>query len=280
MSFEHGPEYIEARRVLLDALIALGRHRKAVVLVGAQAIYLRVGAGNLLVAPFTSDGDLALNPDLLEDEPLLAAALAAAGFVLAVRPGTWARDAVQIDLMVPATLGGGERRSARLGPHGKEVARKTAGLEAAMVDNEVYTLAALDPDDTRTVGVAIAGVGALLVAKLHKNAEREETPMRGAPKDGLDVLRILQSADLDALGAKLASLEADPMTGPVTAEALPLLRRLFGGPKAHGVEMAVRASVGIEVPATITGSCVALANDLLKVWEQAAGRTGPRRNAT
>lgn len=41
------PEYVEARRVLLDALEALGPHRKAVVLVGAQAIYLRVGEGNL-----------------------------------------------------------------------------------------------------------------------------------------------------------------------------------------------------------------------------------------
>lgn len=38
------PEYVAARRVLLDALDALGTHRKAVVLVGAQAIYLQVGA--------------------------------------------------------------------------------------------------------------------------------------------------------------------------------------------------------------------------------------------
>lgn len=40
---EHDPEYFAARRVLLDALDALGVHRKAVVLVGAQAIYLHVG---------------------------------------------------------------------------------------------------------------------------------------------------------------------------------------------------------------------------------------------
>ncbi len=61
---EHDAEYVAARRVLLDALEALGPHRKAVVLVGAQAIYHRVGAGNLLVAEFTTDGDLALNPDV------------------------------------------------------------------------------------------------------------------------------------------------------------------------------------------------------------------------
>ncbi len=89
---------------------------EVLVLVGAQAIYHCVGAGYLQVAPFTSDGDLALNPDVLDDEPLLAEALRAAGFSLAVKPGTWARHAVQIDLMVPATVGGTGRRSARLGP--------------------------------------------------------------------------------------------------------------------------------------------------------------------
>ena len=38
--------YLIARRVLLDALDALdalGEHRDAIVLVGAQAVYLRVG---------------------------------------------------------------------------------------------------------------------------------------------------------------------------------------------------------------------------------------------
>ena len=52
--------YIIARRVLLDALDALGAHRNAVVLVGAQAIYLRVGEADLAVAPYTTDGDLAM----------------------------------------------------------------------------------------------------------------------------------------------------------------------------------------------------------------------------
>ena len=34
-------EYVEARRVLLDALIALEPHIEAVILIGAQAVYLR-----------------------------------------------------------------------------------------------------------------------------------------------------------------------------------------------------------------------------------------------
>ncbi|OGQ78069.1 MAG: hypothetical protein A2289_21270 [Deltaproteobacteria bacterium RIFOXYA12_FULL_58_15] len=269
MTGEHDPEYVDARRVLLDALDALGSHRKAVVLVGAQAIYLRVGQGDLQVAPFTSDGDLALNPSVLDDEPILAEALQAAGFALAVKPGTWARDDIQIDLLVPSSLGGAGRRSARLGPHGTAVARKAKGLEAAIVDNDVVTLTALDPSDAREIDVAVAGVGALLVAKLHKLAERETAPSRWAPKDGLDVLRILQSANLPQLGATLAGLERHALAGASTSEARPYLRRLFGRRDAHGAAMAVRASVGLEDPATIAGACAVLANELLVAWESA-----------
>ena len=74
----HDREYVAARRVLLDALDALGAQRKAVVLVGAQAIYLRVGAGGVELAPFTTDGDLAINPTMLDDQPSLVAAIAEA----------------------------------------------------------------------------------------------------------------------------------------------------------------------------------------------------------
>ena len=70
--------YIVARRVLLDALDALGTHRDAVVVVGAQAIYLRVGEADLAVAAFTTDGDLGIEPTLLADAPTLEVALATA----------------------------------------------------------------------------------------------------------------------------------------------------------------------------------------------------------
>ena len=178
---EHDPEYVAARRVLLHALGALGAHRKAVVLVGARAIYLRVGAGDLAVAPFTTDGDLALNPAVLDDEPILAEVLRSAGFDLAVKPGTWSLTGVHVDLLVPASLGGPGRRSARLGPHGTAVARKAKGLEAAIVDHGMIRLTALETGDTREFEVAVAGLAALLVAKLHKLAEREATPERWAP---------------------------------------------------------------------------------------------------
>ncbi len=46
--------YVVARRVLLDALEALGDHSNATVVVGAQAIYLRAGEADLIVAPYTT----------------------------------------------------------------------------------------------------------------------------------------------------------------------------------------------------------------------------------
>ncbi|WP_206184695.1 hypothetical protein [Thermoactinospora rubra] len=72
-------EYVLARSVLLDALAALGPHIDAVVLVGAQAVYLHTGDADIAVAPTTTDADIALAPDKLRDEPLLEEALRAAG---------------------------------------------------------------------------------------------------------------------------------------------------------------------------------------------------------
>jgi len=86
---------------------------------------------------------------------------------------------VQVDLLVPSSLGGPGRRSARLGPHGTEVARKAKGLEAAIVDHGMIRLTALEAGVPRELEVAVAGLAALLVAKLHKLAEREARPNAG-----------------------------------------------------------------------------------------------------
>jgi hypothetical protein len=153
-----------------------------------------------------------------------------------------------------------------------EAARKAAGLEAALVDFDLFMLDALDPADGRSVEVAVAGLGALLVAKLHKLAEREATPARWVPKDGLDVLRILQAADFDALGERLAALERDPIAGLVTQEARGHFQRLFVDRSGHGTAMAVQATVGLEDPATIAGSCAALASALAEPWRAAPNR--------
>lgn len=189
------PEYILARKVLLDALEALGDQRNAVVLVGAQAIYLHTGDADLAVAPYTTDGDIALDPSKLNDDPKLAEALRGAGFSADIQQvGTWVTSRplggrsmdIKIDLMVPEALGGPGRRGARLGPHGNRAARKARGLEATLVDWQQMRIDALDDEDGRAFEVAVAGPAALLVAKLHKIAERVDNPGRREDKDALD----------------------------------------------------------------------------------------------
>lgn len=166
-------EYMLAREVLLDALEALGPHRDAVVLVGAQAIYLHTGDADLAVAPTTTDADIALAPTRLHDEPLLEEALTSAGFSAGANPGTWhGKLGIALDLMVPDALSGeGGRRGARLRVHGNRVARRTTGLEPALVDNQSHRLAGMQKEegDRRTFTVRVAGPAALLVAKTIKS---------------------------------------------------------------------------------------------------------------
>jgi hypothetical protein len=51
------PLYVRARAALLEATEALAPHLDALVLVGAQAIYLHTGATDLAVAKYTTDAD-------------------------------------------------------------------------------------------------------------------------------------------------------------------------------------------------------------------------------
>ena len=260
------PEYVEARRVLLDALDALGIHRRSVVLVGAQAIYLQVGEGDLAVAPYTTDGDLVIDPRELGDVPTLVQALRSAGFELAIRPGTWTSADVHIDLMVPSTMGGSGRRGARLGAHGNDVARKTSGLEPAVVDRATIRIAAFDSNDTRAFDIDVAGIGALLIAKLYKIEERGVDDDRRQDKDGLDVLRLLRHAPTGQLARTLEQLSAHPLAGEVTRKAREFLERLFADRGALGARMAARASAGLEDEESISLSCEVLTRRLLAAW--------------
>lgn len=121
--------YVLARQVLLDALEALGAHRDAIVLVGAQSVYLHVGDAELAIAPHTTDGDLVLDPAVLGEMPPLERALRDAGFLpkKADSVGIWIthrestsnpRTEVAIDLLVPERVSPGKgRRAARLAGH-------------------------------------------------------------------------------------------------------------------------------------------------------------------
>ncbi len=165
--------------------------------------------------------------------------------------------------MVPEALAGPGTRGARLGAHGKRAARRARGLEGAAVDRDRSVVAALAPTDRREVEIWVAGPGALLVAKVHKIAERVGSIGRTRDKDALDVLRLLRAVDTDVLADRLSLLGDTPVSASVTAEAIHQLPLLFGSTSAEGVRMAVRAAGLSESEETIASSLVALIQDLI-----------------
>ncbi|MCF0097416.1 hypothetical protein [Micromonospora sp. MH99] len=264
-----GDLLVAARGALLDALEALRDHAEAVVVVGAQAIYLHTGAAPVALAEATKDCDLALDARALPQEPLLEEAMRAAGFHLDVRahqPGAWLNyKGIPVDLMVPEALAGGSsRRAAKIPPHSKDAARRAVGLEAAVVDHVALDIRALAPGDSRVYAANVAGPAALLVAKLHKIGERQETPKRLVDKDAHDIYRLLVAVRPEQLAASLRQLRADDLAGHVTEQALRFLATLFGaGPEAPGSLMAGRAEEGIGDPLVVSAAAHALSEDLL-----------------
>ena len=113
------PAYVAARRVLLDVLDALRAHLDSLVVIGAQAVYLRTATSEIVATPFTSDADFALDPEGLAADPALQDLLHAAGFMHASdQPGAWTTDvtvdgqqfSVPVDLMVPRAANPGRGR--------------------------------------------------------------------------------------------------------------------------------------------------------------------------
>lgn len=268
------PIYVVARAALLDALDALGEQRDAVVLVGAQAIYLHTGDTDLAVPAFTTDGDLAIEPARLKPQPKLAEAMERAHFRPGIQPGSWICErsvtgvltTIPVDLMVPEALAGGGRRGARLGEHGNRVGRRARGLEGAIVDNSRQRFTSFEQADERAFDIRVAGPSALLVAKLHKITERnqEAAGRRVKDKDALDVLRILRAIPTEMLVNSLRSLLADPLSDEVTREGMTHLAALFGSASAAGTQMVVRATERLEDPAEMARSCELLVKELLE----------------
>lgn len=257
--------YVQARTALLDAAEALAEQLDAVVLVGAQAVYIHTGDADFVAtAPHTTDADFCVAPDNLSDEPLLHELLQDRGFSPGEQPGSWrSRDGIPIDLMVPEALAGPGSRGARLGPHGKRVARRAKGLEGALVDRKRMEIVSLERDDDRSVVMLVAGPAALLVAKVHKVAERTGTSDRVRDKDALDVLRLLQATDTATLTARLGDLADDTVSAEVTAEAVSQLAPLFGSPDAVGISMAVRAARADAEADVISASFTTLVSEIL-----------------
>ncbi|HZQ80445.1 MAG TPA: hypothetical protein VFB25_00560 [Gaiellaceae bacterium] len=253
---ELSPLYVAARRVLLDALEALTKHQDALVICGAQAVYLRTGSINIGVAPYTTDSDLAVDPDRLGQEPEIGELMKGAGFSLwlnqgSPEPGSWvtevevngSKTVIPVDLIVPEEMAGAGSRGARLEGHGKRAARRARGLEGALIDNDSMGISALDADDPREFHVKVAGIAALLVAKSHKIYERVNRGRteRIDDKDAADVYRLMAASSVADLSKSLERLLADPVAGEVTRIGVAYLLEAFGSSRADGVAMAKRA---------------------------------------
>ena len=255
--------------MLLDALSGLQAHLSAVVLIGAQAVYLRTAGRLTTYQAFTTDADLVIDPGKLADTPPLGEAMTAARFEYAGEPGIWQRHLrragfdddviVPVDLIVPAQVAPmAGRRGARLpGDHGNTAARKSPGVEGALVDHDPIAISALEANDRRRVVINVAGAAALTVAKAHKLGERLATPKRLMAKDAGDVYRLFDATAVTDLAAKTRLLLSDERSSTTTDQALSYLRRLFATPRSPGTRLAVQALTGvvdeITVAAVITG---------------------------
>lgn len=265
------PEYVVARKVLLDALAALKPQLDSVVLVGAQAVYHHTGVVEGTGIAMTTDGDLALNADLLTSDPELTGALKDAGFTEGRQPGSWMGEGgVNVDLMVvphQSNRAAGAR-AADLPPHEKWLARITPGLEPALVDNKIAEITALDEADDRTVSLRIAGPAALLVAKLTKIREREEqvaagkaNPARLVRKDAVDSYRLLLIVSTADLVKGFESHRSSPEALGVSQAAVTYLAaQLRAGTDGH-----LRTMLATELPddEVLLAQFDALADDLV-----------------
>lgn len=278
--FDYSPEYVAARAVLLDALDALNPHLPAIVIVGAQAVYLHTGAGDFVDSPMTTDGDVAFNAASLKRQPEITAALIAAGFDPGTHPGRWiGRGEVPVDIMVAPFQSGRtstQARSARLEGHENSAARPTPGIEPALVDHASHTLRALDPTDHRQVSVNVAGPAALLVAKAIKFQERlsdsKAAGKRVKEKDALDMLRLLQAIETEDLITGLRLHLADEHAQDVTIRAMHFLRE-EGVAQSSVLPQAAAVVAGGDP--TIAPSFAILARDLLNSFAKLPTQTSP-----
>jgi hypothetical protein len=263
--------YVVARKVLLDCLELLAPQSSALVLVGAQAIYLQTPVFDAGLPAYTTDGDLAIDPELLAQNPDLARVLEDAGFQPHSSPGRWfSPEGIPIDLMVPTgALPTSSRRTAPLLGQGAMTARRTAGLELALVDNSPLELQSLDAADTRIVKVNVASPAALVVAKLVKLAERlSDTRVdRVLAKDASDVLRLLRYNDAAAIGSSLGALAKAGAGSGTIQMSIDFLRTQLAQRTSSVIELAVEYHQGYETERQIALSFRTLGARLIGEYE-------------
>lgn len=204
-----------SRRLLITTIVALGEHADAVTVVGAHAVHVWVQKKwGPIDMESTRDGDLAVNPVLIAEDPKIMELLAGIGLEPArpERPGIYGlvserafswEQRTTVDLLVPETYAGSKGRSARI-PGQKSATTRAYGLELAIHDRTLTKISTTDGAPELTVDVNVAGPAALLIAKAHKVSERladvEKRPDRLRPKDSGDIALLMMVTD----GAEMA----------------------------------------------------------------------------
>ena len=138
------------------------------------------------------------------------------------------------------------------------------------MDHAPHLLTALDPSDRRQVDLRVAGPAALLVAKAIKLEERLADAARGndrrlKEKDALDMFRLLQAVDTDALADGMRRHLADDHAAEVTARGLRVLTDHALTATSALPDLATRAAAGRP---TVAPSFVVLTKDLLNALEE------------
>jgi len=132
----------------------------------------------------------------------------------------------------------------------------------------VLRVNSLERDDQRAYDIAVAGPGALLVAKLHKITERladSRAGDRSRDKDAADVYRLFQATSVESMGAAVTRARQSSVAGGVTEAALQQLQAAFGKRGATGVIMAVRAAAANgDEAAAMEAACLAYTEGLLE----------------
>ena len=142
---------------------------------------------------------------------------------------------------------------------------RARGLEGALVSRSAMAIGGLAAEDHRSLDLQVAGPAALLVAKIHKLADRanEQGSPRLNNKDAFDVYRLLVAIPAQELAEETTVLLGNGLSQEVTEEALADFGGLFGTETGTGTELVVDHVGPLEDPAFIAASVVALRQDFL-----------------
>lgn len=248
------PSLVETRINLLSTLSLLGEHRDAITLIGSHAVHERTKTLAGVDSTTTKDGDLAITPELVSDNPSIESLMRSAGFELKAssRPGQWFRgldkDGNQtnsIDLLSPNAMAGRGRRSVGnlADVHGTIAVGRAEGIELATYDRDLLRLESLDGSG-EYIEAWVAGTAALVCAKSYKLHERiadarnKSSEGRVQPKDASDLWRLIATSDGSEVRATFEEYASHPVIGDSVTKGMAMIRDLIeSGEVVHLAEL-------------------------------------------